>query len=438
MTEERSLLVSLLPRRALDRAHDSSELALGAAAAQGNKRDPDLFHPHHAIAIPVKEGKGLVKLRPRFRLRAVVPSSHRKEKEWRVSSRPLATLPPFLPRRKQKTGTLLLSLFKMSALAAIEQALQQDSSAAERSNALKRLREVEALLSKQDSSSSPPSRKRRRLAGARGRDYGEEYAQQEREFDAFCVEHYCDPSTGASFLSQTGDGGEQKSSSSSSSSAASKTADALKTLTNRNGFVAARGPMGRRAVARRRTKETSISVKLNLDGKGRSYIRSGVGFFDHMLDALAKHSRMDLALVCSGDLFIDDHHTVEDCSIAIGEALDAALGDRKGIARWGSAHCPLDEALSRAVVDVSGRGHAEAELGLKREKIGGLSCEMIPHVFESLAKGARVTIHVDCLRGDNDHHRAESAFKSLAVALRQAVALDAAMAGEVPSTKGVL
>ena len=334
------------------------------------------------------------------------------------------------PRKRHARGSKI-----MSSLADIEKALWQEASPAERTKALKRLREVELLLK----SSSAPASKRRRTAG---RDYGEMFEDQEREFDAFCEEHYKDPATGVSFLSQTGagtdDAGGSSSSSSSSSAGSSKVSDSMETLTHRNGFIAARGKMGRRAVARRTTKETSIAVKLNLDGKGRSYIRSGVGFFDHMLDALAKHSRMDLALICSGDLFIDDHHTVEDCAIAIGEALDAALGDRKGIARWGSAHCPLDEALSRAVVDISGRGHAEAELGLKREKLGSLSCEMVPHVFESLAKGARVTIHVDCIRGDNDHHRAESAFKALAVALRQAVAIDAAMAGEVPSTKGVL
>ncbi len=153
-----------------------------------------------------------------------------------------------------------------------------------------------------------------------------------------------------------------------------------------------------------------------------------------MLHALAKHGGMSLTLACKGDLWIDDHHTAEDCALALGEAFKKALGPVKGIARYGTGHAPLDEALSRAVLDISSRPYCVAELGLKREKIGELSCEMIPHVFHSFAIAAGVTLHVDCLRGDNDHHRAESAFKALALAIKQAVARTGG--NDVPSTKG--
>ena len=163
---------------------------------------------------------------------------------------------------------------------------------------------------------------------------------------------------------------------------------------------------------------------------------SEIGFLDHMLTALAKHSRFDLELECKGDTWIDDHHTTEDCALTLGEAFDAALGDRAGIARFGSACVPLDEALSRAIVDISSRAHSEINLQLVRPNVGELSCEMITHFFESFASAARLTLHVDVLRGRNDHHRAEASFKALAVALRTAVKRDAT-AG-VPSTKGVL
>ena len=154
-----------------------------------------------------------------------------------------------------------------------------------------------------------------------------------------------------------------------------------------------------------------------------------------MVGALAKHGHFDVVLRCKGDLWIDDHHTAEDCALALGEAVDHALGARAGIRRWGCAHCPLDEALARAVVDISSRPHASIDLGLTRERIGGLSAEMLPHVLASLAQTARVTLHVDVLKGANDHHRAEAAFKAVGVALREAVARDGA---GVPSTKGVL
>uniref|UniRef100_A0A7S1U7T5 Imidazoleglycerol-phosphate dehydratase n=1 Tax=Phaeomonas parva TaxID=124430 RepID=A0A7S1U7T5_9STRA len=188
--------------------------------------------------------------------------------------------------------------------------------------------------------------------------------------------------------------------------------------------------------AARHTKETQISCRVDLDGTGKADVNTGLGFLDHMLSALAKHSRMDITLHCSGDLEVDDHHTAEDCGLALGEAFDKALGTRKGIARWGFALCPLDEALSRAVVDISSRPHSVVDLGFRREMIGTISTEMLTHVLESFASAARICLHVHLMHGDNDHHKAESGFKAVAVAVRAAVALDAG-AG-VPSTKGVL
>ncbi len=192
----------------------------------------------------------------------------------------------------------------------------------------------------------------------------------------------------------------------------------------------------RQAKVSRETLETRIALELALDGSGRAEVATGIGFFDHMLTALAKHARFDLTLTCSGDLQVDDHHTVEDCALALGQALDQALEPRRGIARFGSAFAPLDEALARAVVDLSGRPCAVIELGLEREALGQLACENISHFFTSLATAGRMALHVDVLRGANDHHRAEAAFKAVALALRQAVRLDGP--DQVPSTKGVL
>ncbi|CAN8095340.1 unnamed protein product [Discula destructiva] len=213
----------------------------------------------------------------------------------------------------------------------------------------------------------------------------------------------------------------------------------------------------------RDTNETSIQLALNLDGgdfppetnqkllangaeghaaqssKSQTIsVSTGIGFLDHMLHALAKHAGWSLAIACKGDLHIDDHHTAEDVCIALGSAFAKALTSMAGLARFGYAYAPLDEALSRAVVDLSNRPYSVVELGLKREKIGDLSCEMIPHCLQSFAQGARVTLHVDCLRGENDHHRAESAFKALAVAIRMATTKVPGKEGEVPSTKGTL
>lgn len=192
----------------------------------------------------------------------------------------------------------------------------------------------------------------------------------------------------------------------------------------------------REAVIDRRTQETEISVRLNLDGTGAAQVSTGIGFLDHLLAALAKHARFDLDLSCKGDLLIDDHHTAEDCGLTLGTALQQALGPRAGIRRFGYAYAPLDEALARAVVDISGRPFADVNLGLTRERLGELSCENIPHVLSSLASTAGLTLHVDVLKGDNDHHRAEAAFKAVALALRAAV--DASGFDDVPSTKGSL
>ncbi len=192
----------------------------------------------------------------------------------------------------------------------------------------------------------------------------------------------------------------------------------------------------RTAEVKRTTSETDIELRLTLDGTGKADIDTGIGFLDHMLISLTKHARIDLFLRCKGDLEIDDHHTAEDCAIALGQALDQALGDRRGIARFAHAYAPLDEALARVVIDLSGRPSATIDLGLEREKLGELACENIRHVFTSLAMASRTTLHVDVIRGENDHHRAEAAFKAAALALRQAVARDGT--GEVPSTKGVL
>lgn len=192
----------------------------------------------------------------------------------------------------------------------------------------------------------------------------------------------------------------------------------------------------RQAELSRKTSETEIRVVLNLDGAGRAAVQTGVGFLDHLLTALVKHARFDLELTCNGDLHIDDHHTAEDCALAFGGALDRALGERRGIVRFGHAYAPLDEALARAVVDLSGRPFAVVELGLRRDRLGELSCENIGHVLHSLAVAGCMALHVDALRGVNDHHRAEAAFKATALALRQAVTRDGS--ADVPSTKGAL
>jgi imidazoleglycerol-phosphate dehydratase len=192
----------------------------------------------------------------------------------------------------------------------------------------------------------------------------------------------------------------------------------------------------RTAKIERKTTETEIALTLDLDGSGQAKVDTGIGFLDHMLTALTRHGRLDLKLACKGDLEIDDHHTAEDTCIVLGSAIDQALGDRKGIVRFGSAYAPLDEALARAVVDLSGRSFAGVHLNLSDGQVGDLRCENLPHMIQSLATTGRMTAHVDVLRGDNDHHKAEAAFKALALALKQAITRDGT--DQVPSTKGVL
>ena len=193
--------------------------------------------------------------------------------------------------------------------------------------------------------------------------------------------------------------------------------------------------MTRRSEIQRETIEVTIRGHLDIDGTGVSDIKTGLGFLDHMLAALAKHGRFDLTLTATGDTEVDDHHTVEDCAIVLGRAFDEALGDRTGIARFGYGYAPLDESLSRAVVDLSGRPWPEVSIDFTRDTIGEVSTENIIHFLRSLAIEGRMALHIDLLRGDNDHHKAESAFKALAIALRAAVATDG---DSVPSTKGTL
>jgi imidazoleglycerol phosphate dehydratase HisB len=192
----------------------------------------------------------------------------------------------------------------------------------------------------------------------------------------------------------------------------------------------------RSATISRKTRETEVRLVLGVDGGGAITCDSGLGFLDHMLTTLAFFAGWDLTLECRGDLEVDDHHSAEDIALALGQALATALGDRAGIARFGAALAPLDEALARSVVDLGGRPWPVVELGLRRPQIGTVASENLGHVLRSLAMAARATIHVDVLRGDNDHHRVEAAFKSLGLALRQATGRRTPAV--VASTKGVL
>ncbi len=192
----------------------------------------------------------------------------------------------------------------------------------------------------------------------------------------------------------------------------------------------------RQATVKRATKETDIVVELDLDVSTRRSIDTGLPFLDHMLDAFSLHAGVGLLLDCQGDLQVDDHHTVEDCALALGEAFNRALADRAGITRFGAAYAPLDEALARTVIDFSGRPASAIDLQLQREMLGAVACENIRHFFSSFATAARCSLHVDVLKGDNDHHRAEAAFKSFALAVKQAITLTGA--DVAPSTKGAL
>jgi imidazoleglycerol-phosphate dehydratase len=201
--------------------------------------------------------------------------------------------------------------------------------------------------------------------------------------------------------------------------------------------TAAPATRARRATIQRKTRETDIQLRLDLDGSGRSKISSGIGFLDHMLTSLSTHSRFDLEVTCKGDLHVDAHHSVEDIGIALGDALIQALGDKKGIVRFGHAYVPLDEALSRCVIDISGRPYLFFEAAFKARQVGDLSTELFEDFFWALADHGRINIHLETLRGRNAHHIAETLFKSTARALSMAVARDPRVT-DIPSTKGVL
>jgi imidazoleglycerol-phosphate dehydratase len=194
----------------------------------------------------------------------------------------------------------------------------------------------------------------------------------------------------------------------------------------------------RKGQVARKTKETDIAVEVAIDGTGRSDIATGIGFLDHMLDLLARHSRMDLTVRAKGDLHIDDHHTAEDVGIALGQAVKQALGDMKGITRYADVHLPMDEALTRVAIDVSGRPFLVFKVKFGRDKIGTFDTELVNEWFQAFAMNAGITLHVETLYGSNDHHISESCFKGLARALRAAFAIDPKAAGEIPSTKGSL
>lgn len=194
----------------------------------------------------------------------------------------------------------------------------------------------------------------------------------------------------------------------------------------------------RQASNTRKTKETDIEVSVNLDGTGVCDISTGIGFLDHMLEQLGRHGLIDLTVRAKGDLHIDFHHTTEDTGIAIGQAVNEALGDRRGITRYASAAIPMDETLSRVSIDISDRPYLVWRVDFTRPKLGDMDTELFKEWFQAFAQAARVTLHVETLYGENNHHIVESCFKGLARALRSAAAIDPRSAGEVPSTKGVL
>jgi imidazoleglycerol-phosphate dehydratase len=188
----------------------------------------------------------------------------------------------------------------------------------------------------------------------------------------------------------------------------------------------------------RATRETEIEATVNLDGAGKSAVATGIGFLDHMLDLLARHARIDIAVKAKGDLHIDHHHTTEDVGIALGQAVKQALGEMKGITRYADVHVPMDEALTRVALDVSGRPFLVFKVAFTRDKVGTFDTELVNEWFQAFVMHAGVTLHVETLYGSNDHHSAESCFKGLARALRAAFAIDPRAANEIPSTKGSL
>jgi len=196
--------------------------------------------------------------------------------------------------------------------------------------------------------------------------------------------------------------------------------------------------MSRAASIKRRTNETQISISVDLDNANKTDIQTGVGFLDHMLEQIARHAHITLKVCCQGDTYIDDHHTTEDVGIAIGQTIAEAIADKQGIQRYGYAYCPLDEALSRAVIDLSGRPGLHYFADFPTEKIGTFDTQLIREFFQGFANHALITIHLESIRGTNSHHIAETLFKAFARALRQAISLDEKSAGIIPSTKGVL
>jgi imidazoleglycerol-phosphate dehydratase len=194
----------------------------------------------------------------------------------------------------------------------------------------------------------------------------------------------------------------------------------------------------RRAAVKRRTQETAITASVDLDGTGTYDVATGVGFLDHMIEQLARHSMIDVTLKADGDLHIDQHHTTEDSGIALGQALAKALGDKKGIARYGFAYLPMDDTLTRVALDISGRPYLVWKVAFTRSKVGEMDTELFREWFQAFAQHAGLTLHVETLYGENSHHIAETCYKALAKALRQAVAIDERQKGSVPSTKGQL
>ena len=194
----------------------------------------------------------------------------------------------------------------------------------------------------------------------------------------------------------------------------------------------------RQATITRKTTETSVVASVSLDGTGSYDVKTGVGFFDHMMEQLARHSLIDIKIEAKGDLHIDDHHTVEDCGIALGQAISKALGDRKGIKRYASADLPMDETLTRCAIDVSGRPFLVFKVNFPRQKIGNFDTELVREWFQAFAMNSGITLHIENAYGENGHHIAESCFKALARALRVAIEIDPRQANVIPSTKGTL
>ena len=194
----------------------------------------------------------------------------------------------------------------------------------------------------------------------------------------------------------------------------------------------------RKGSVKRKTKETDVEVAIDLDGQGRAQAETGIGFLDHMLDLLARHSRIDISVKAKGDLHIDHHHTTEDVGIALGQAVRQALGDMKGITRYADVHVPMDEALTRVALDISGRPFLVFRCEFVRDKVGSFDTELVQEWFQAFAVHSGITLHVETLYGDNNHHIVESSFKALARALRQAIEIDPRKSDAIPSTKGTL